>query len=188
MKELEERILKEGKALPGDVLLVGSFLNQNIDTKLLKSMAKETKRLFDEKVTKVLTIEASGLPFACMVAYEFDAPMLFAKKSKSSNLNGSYYTSSVKSYTHNNTSTIYVNKEYLSKDDYVLICDDFLANGCALQGLIDLVNQSGAHLVGCAIEIEKAYQPGGELIRSQGIKVESLAKIASMDNSTITFK
>ena len=188
MKELEERILKDGQILDGDVLKVGSFLNQQIDTNLLRNMAKEVKRLFPEAITKVLTIEASGIAFATAIGLELNVPVVFAKKSKTSNVSGDLVSSEVKSFTHNNTSLIYINKDYITRDDKVLIADDFLALGNALKGLIEIVEKCGGMVVGAAIEIEKCYQEGGDRIRSLGYRIESLAKIVEMTENKIVFK
>lgn len=180
MKELEERILQEGKVYAGDVLKVDSFLNHQMDAALFRRMGEEWRRLFPQEVTKILTIEASGIGLACVAAEVFDVPALFAKKSRTKNIAGSVYTAQVESYTHGGVYTILVSKEFLTKDDKVLILDDFLANGNALLGLMDLVEQAGAQLVGAGAAIEKAYQPGGERVRAKGIRVESLARIAAM--------
>ena len=188
MKELEERILKDGIILDGDILKVGSFLNQQIDTRLLKLMAKEVKRLFPEEITKVLTIEASGLPFATAIGMELDVPVVFAKKSKTTNLSGDLVTATVESYTHHNTNLIYITKDYITKGDKVLIADDFLAKGNALAGLIEIVNKCEGSIVGAAIEIEKVYQEGGDRFRNQGYRVESLASIVEMKENNIIFK
>jgi len=187
MKELEERILKDGKILNGDVLMVGSFVNQQIDTKLLKNMAKEVKSIFTEEITKVLTIEASGIAYATAIAMEYEVPVVYAKKKKTSNVSGELLTAKVMSYTHNELSNVVLNKEYLTSEDKVLIADDFLATGNALKGLIELVNQAGAKLVGCTSVIEKEYQNGGNELRDKGIKVISLAKISKMENGKIEF-
>lgn len=188
MRELEERIKKDGIVLKGDVLKVGSFLNQQIDTRLLRAMAKEVKRLFPEKVTKVLTIEASGLPFATAIGMEYDCPVVFAKKSKTANVSGDVVTAVVDSYTHGTTNTIYITKDYITKSDKVLIADDFLAKGNALAGLIEIVNKCEGSIVGAAIEIEKCYQEGGDKLRKQGYHIESLASIVEMDENKIIFK
>lgn len=181
MKLLEDRILKDGIIGEGNVLKVNSFVNHQIDVPFICELGKELKRLYkDEKVTKILTIEASGIGIACLAAQYFDVPVVFAKKNKTTNLSSDVYTSKVKSYTHGTTYDIVVSKEFLSSDDRILIIDDFLAMGSALEGLIDLIEQSGATIVGTGIVIEKAYQPGGEKIRSRGIRVESLARIESM--------
>ena len=185
MKLLEDRIIKDGKVFSGNVLKVDSFLNHQIDVELLDKMGLEVKKLFsDSCVTKVLTIEASGIGVGCMVAKHFNCPLLFAKKSKTLNIKGDVYTSKVESFTHQCTYDIIVSKDFLNENDTVLIVDDFLAKGNALIGLIDIVNQSGANLAGCSIAIEKGYQGGGDKLRAQGIKVESLAIIEEMDDST----
>lgn len=189
MKALEEKILKEGQVLPGNVLKVGSFLNQQVDAVFLKEMAKETRRLFaNERITKVLTVEASGIAFATAVAMELGVPMVFAKKHPSANVSGEQYSAAVYSYTHKQTYNVAVTKDYLSSADRVLITDDFLAGGNALKGLIDISNQSGAEVVGCCAEIEKGFQGGGDELRAKGYKVESLAIIESMNESEISFR
>lgn len=190
MKLLEERILKDGKIFEGNVLKVDSFLNHQLDVKLLSEIGAELKKLYNDcDITKVLTIEASGIGVGCMVAQFFNCPLVFAKKSKTINIKGDVYHSSVKSFTHQCIYDIIVSKDFLSPDDNVLIVDDFLAKGNALNGLIDIVNQSGAHLAGCGIAIEKAFQGGGDKLRSEGIRVESMAIIEEMDckNASITF-
>lgn len=185
MQLLEDRIIKDGKVFSGNVLKVDSFLNHQIDVELLDKMGSEVKQLFEnENVTKVLTIEASGIGVGCMVAKHFNCPLLFAKKTKTLNIKGDVYTSKVESFTHQCTYDIIVSKDFLNETDTVLIVDDFLAKGNALIGLIDIVNQSGAKLAGCAIAIEKGYQGGGDKLRAQGIKVESMAIIEEMDDST----
>ena len=183
MKLLEERIAREGIILPGDVLKVGSFLNHQIDTRLLDQMGAEIGSLYSGcGVTKILTIEASGIAVAAAAARYFDfCPMVFAKKLIGRNVSGEVLTSSVVSYTKGTTYDISVQKDLISPEDRILIIDDFLANGEALKGLIDVTKQGGASVVGAAIVIEKAYQPGGRLIRDMGIRVESLARISSMD-------
>ncbi len=188
MKLLEDRILKDGIVKDGNVLKVDSFLNHQIDTQLYEDMAKEWKRLYEgESITKILTIEASGIGIACFVGKEFNCPVLFAKKNKTKNIAGDVFTSKVQSFTHGRIYDIIVSKSFLKPDDRVLIIDDFLANGAALSGLIELVKESGATIVGAGICIEKAFQPGGEMIRNQGIRVESLARIKSMDGGKIIF-
>ena len=185
MQLLEERIIKDGKVFSGNVLKVDSFLNHQIDVELLDKMGEEIKTLFkDINVTKVLTIEASGIGVGCLVAKHFNCPLLFAKKSKTLNIKGDVYTSKVESFTHQCTYDIIVSKDFLNENDTVLIVDDFLAKGNALIGLIDIVNQSGASLAGCAIAIEKGYQAGGDKLRAQGIRVESMAIIEEMDDTT----
>ena len=181
MKALEEKILREGTVLPGHILKVGSFLNQQLDVPFLMEMGQEIARLFaDCGVTKVLTIEASGIAVAVAAAAAFGTPAVFAKKHKSGNVSGDVLTTTVHSYTHNTDHDVIVAKKFLGEGDRVLIIDDFLANGSALNALLDLCRQAGAEVVGAGIVIEKAYQPGGEVIRRRGIRVESLARIASM--------
>lgn len=190
MKLLEERILKDGKIFKGNVLKVDSFLNHQLDVQLLSEIGAELKNKYSDcDITKILTIEASGIGVGCMVAQFFNCPLLFAKKTKTINIKGDVYTSKVESFTHKCTYDIIVSKDFLTSDDNVLIVDDFLAKGNALNGLIDIVNQSGAHLVGCGIAIEKAYQGGGDTLRSKGIRVESMAIIEEMDceSGSITF-
>ena len=188
MKELEERIKKDGQILPGEVLKVGKFLNQQIDTDLLKNMASETVRLFSGiEITKVLTIEASGLPFATAVAMKLNVPMVFAKKTLTSNVSGNIYTANVYSYTHQKMNVISVTKSYIDSADKVLICDDFLAKGNALRGLIEIVEKAGAKVAGAAIEIEKVYQNGGNDLRKEGYKIESLASITKMTDDNVEF-
>lgn len=185
MQLLEERIIKDGKVFSGNVLKVDSFLNHQLDVILLDKMGLEMKEMFkDSGVTKVLTIEASGIGVGCFVAKHFNCPLLFAKKSKTLNIKGDVYTSKVESFTHQCTYDIIVSKDFLNKDDTVLIVDDFLAKGNALIGLIEIVNQSGAKLAGCGIAIEKGYQGGGDKLREQGIRVESMAIIEEMNDKT----
>ena len=181
MKLLEERILKDGKVGAGNVLKVDSFVNHQLDVKFLSALGKEFYRRFaDCGVNKILTIEASGIGIACLTAEYFDVPVVFAKKTKTNNIYADVYTSKVESYTHGTTYDIVVSKQFLRPEDRVLIIDDFLAKGSALKGLIELIFHAGATVVGAGIVIEKAFQPGGELIRSMGVRVESLARIASM--------
>jgi xanthine phosphoribosyltransferase len=185
---LEERILRDGKVRDGNVLKVDSFLNHQMDIKLFGEMANAFYELFkNDSVTKILTIEASGIGIACITAQVFSCPVIFAKKSKTKNIAGNVYTSKVESFTHGGTYDIIVAEEFLKKEDRVLIIDDFLANGSALNGLASLVRDAGATLVGAGIAIEKAFQTGGEEIRAQGIRVESLAKIKSMSTEGIVF-
>ncbi len=189
MEILEHRIRKSGMVLPGGILNVDSFLNHQMDPALFVDMANELRRLFaSQNVNKILTIETSGIGLACITGYIFGCPVLFARKHKAKNMSGEFFTARVESFTHGNISTIYVSKRFLSSDDRILIIDDFLANGAALGGLISLVEQSGATVVGAGIAIEKAFQPGGDIIRSRGYQVESLARIKSMgDDGSIEF-
>ena len=185
MNFLEERILQDGVVKPGNVLKVDSFLNHRIDVALVDEMAREFKRRFaDRPITKVLTIEASGIAIACAVAREFGVPMVFAKKSKSVNLDGDMYVAEVESFTHKKTNKVVVAKKYISPDDHVLIVDDFLANGCALQGLISIVDSAEATVEGLGIAIEKGFQEGGYRLRNLGYHLESLAIVESMDAET----
>ena len=189
VKLLEERILRDGKVYPGEVLKVGGFLNHLIDDGLMEKIGKEICSLYKcDHVTKILTIEASGIAIACYTGMHLHAPVLFAKKSKTANISSSVYAAEVKSYTHGNVNTVMVEKEYLKKEDRVLIVDDFLAHGEALRGLISLVEQAGATLVGCAIAIEKGFQGGGDGLRKEGVRVESLAIIDSMDDNSVVFR
>ena len=185
MNFLEERILKDGIVKPGNVLKVDSFLNHQMDIMLLDEIGREFKRRFGhEHITKVLTIESSGIAIACAVAREFRVPVVFAKKSKSINIEGEMYVAEVESFTHKNTNQVIVAKKFLSPEDRVLIVDDFLANGCALQGLISIVDAAEAEVAGCGIAIEKGFQEGGERIRNLGYHLESLAIVESMDTET----
>ncbi len=187
MRELEERILQDGKVVGGDVLKVDRFLNHQMDPGLFRRMGEEWRRLFPEKVTKILTIEASGIGLAVMAADVFGVPALFAKKSRTKNITGSVYTATVASYTHGEIYTILCAKEFLTPEDRVLILDDFLANGAALEGLIQIVEQAGATLVGCGVAVEKAFQPGGDKLRARGVRVEALARVARMSPEEIRF-
>ena len=187
MELLEQRILTDGKVLPGGILKVDGFLNHQIDPQLLYEMALEFKRLYDGTgINKILTIEASGIAMAAMTGYVFSCPLVFAKKSKTKNISNDVYSVEVASFTHGNTNTVVVSKEYLSAKDRVLIVDDFLATGAALVGLKALVEQAGG-VVGAGIAVEKVFQGGGDMLRSQGLRVESLAKIASMDDHGLKF-
>ena len=191
MNFLEERILKDGIVREGNVLKVDNFLNHQMDVALLDQMGAEFKRRFaDKPINKILTIEASGIGIACMAARHFGVPMVFAKKSKSINIDGDVYAAEVESFTHRCKNMVIVSKKYLTPDDHVLIIDDFLANGCALQGLISIVGQAGGTVEGIGIAIEKGYQAGGRTIRNLGYKLESLAIVESMDHETgtITFR
>lgn len=191
MRLLEERIQKDGIVREGNVLKVDSFLNHQMDIRLFREIGKEFKRLFaNDEITKILTIEASGIGIACVVAEYFDVPVVFAKKSKSKNIAGEVYTSKVESFTHNKVYDVMVSKQFLNADDKVLLIDDFLANGNALKGLVQIVKSANATLVGAGIVIEKGFQGGGEDLRSQGIHLESLAIVDAMDDATgeITFR
>ena len=185
MQLLKDRIRKDGKIKSGDVLKVDSFLNNQMDIKLFEEIGKEFKRRFsDVSINKILTIEASGIGIACIVAQYFDVPVVFAKKSKTKNIAGDVYTTKVESFTHGKVYDIMVAKEFLGAGDKVLLIDDFLANGKALEGLAAVVKDSGAELVGAGIVIEKGFQPGGDRLRADGIRVESLAIVESMDEKT----
>ena len=185
MNFLEERIMKDGVVKEGNVLKVDSFLNHQMDIKLFEEIGKEFKRRFsDVSINKILTIEASGIGIACIVAQYFDVPVVFAKKSKTKNIAGDVYTTKVESFTHGKVYDIMVAKEFLGAGDKVLLIDDFLANGKALEGLAAVVKDSGAELVGAGIVIEKGFQPGGDRLRADGIRVESLAIVESMDEKT----
>ena len=189
MKLLEERIRKDGKIRGTEVLKVDRFLNHQMDIGLINEIGKEFHRLFQDcGVNKILTIEASGIGIACITAQSFNVPVIFAKKNKTKNIAGDVYTSKVESFTHGKVYDIIVSKEFLGPGDRVLLVDDFLANGSALQGLINLVRDAGATLVGAGICVEKAFQPGGDLIRSMGVRVESLARVKSMDEATNTIE
>lgn len=188
MKLLEQRILADGKVLPGGVLKIDSFLNHQMDPMLMMEMAKELKRLYaDAGVNKVLTIEASGIAIAIMAGYELGCPVVFAKKSKTKNISDNVYSVEVESFTHGKVNTVVVSKEFIHPGDKILIVDDFLATGAALIGLKALVEQAGAEVIGAGIAVEKVFQGGGNLLREQGMRVESLAMIASMDDSSLTF-
>ena len=188
MELLKQRIIKDGKVKEGNVLKVDSFLNHQMDIKLFQEIGKEFKRRFeDADITKILTIEASGIGIACIAAQYFDVPVVFAKKSKTKNIAGDVYTSRVESFTHGRVYDVMVSKDFLLPEDRVLIIDDFLANGCALIGLEEIIKKAGATVAGAGIVIEKGFQRGGELIRSSGIRLESLAIIKSMDGGKIEF-
>lgn len=191
MELLEQRIRKDGLVKEGNVLKVDSFLNHQIDIGLLNEIGKEFKRIFaGEKITKILTVEASGIAIAAIVAQYFDVPVVFAKKTLTINLDGSMYTTKIESFTHKRTYDVIVSRKYLGPEDRVLVIDDFLANGCAVTGLIDIIEEAGASLAGVGIIIEKATQDGGKRLRERGVRVESLAIIEDMDPSTgeITFR
>ncbi len=187
MNFLEERIAKDGVVKEGNILKVDSFLNHQLDVELFDQMGAEWKKRFEGiEVNKILTIEASGIGIACIVAKHFGVPVVFAKKTQSVNLDGEMYTAEVESFTHKNKNQVIVSKKFLSEKDKILIIDDFLANGCALQGLISIINQSGASVSGIGIAIEKGFQTGGQIIRNMGYKLESLAIVESMDPTTGT--
>lgn len=191
MKLLEDRIRKDGIIREGNVLKVDSFINHQMDIGLFEEMAKEWKRLFaDKKINKILTIEASGIGIAAIVAREFDVPVVFAKKSKSINLDDNNFSTKIQSFTHGKVYDVIVSKKFLSPEDHILVIDDFLANGCALLGLTELVESAGATVEGIGIAIEKGFQQGGKIIREKGYQLESLAIVESMDaaNKTINFR
>ena len=189
MVALEEKILREGTVLPGDILKVDCFLNHSIDVAFLIEMGKEIASLYENQaVNKILTIETSGIPIAFAAAMFMHVPVVFAKKNKSGNISNNVYSSRVESFTRKTVYDAIVSKEYLGKGDNVLLIDDFLAKGNALNGLIDIVHQAGASLVGCAIAIEKGFQGGGDALREKGIRVESLALIESMTDDSLTFR
>lgn len=191
MNFLEKRIQKDGIVKEGNVLKVDTFLNHQMDIGLFRQMGEEWKRRFEGTyINKILTIEASGIGIACIASEYFDVPVVFAKKSKSINIDGSMYMAEVESFTHKCKNQVIVSKKFLGPDDHVLIIDDFLANGCALQGMISIVSQAGATLAGIGIAIEKGFQPGGRTIRNLGYHLESLAIVDSMDAAagTVTFR
>ena len=191
MNFLEERIAKDGVVKPGNVLKVDSFLNHQMDIALMEEIGREFKRRFaDKPINKVLTIESSGIGIAAFVAREFGAPMVFAKKSKSINIDGEMLVAEVESFTHKNKNQVIVSKRFLTADDHLLIIDDFLANGCALMGLIQIANSAGATVEGLGIVIEKGFQNGGQIIRNLGYNLESLAIVDAMDaeTGTVTFR
>ena len=185
MNFLEERIQKDGIVKEGNVLKVDTFLNHQMDIRLFRQMGEEWKRRFEGTyINKILTIEASGIGIACIASEYFDVPVVFAKKSKSINIDGSMYVAEVESFTHKCKNQVIVSKKFIGPDDHVLIIDDFLANGCALQGMISIVSQAGATVAGIGIAIEKGFQPGGRAIRNLGYHLESLAIVESMDAAT----
>ena len=190
MKALEEKILKEGSVLPGGILKVGNFLNHQIDVDFLMEMGREVAGLFEGSgVTKVLTVEASGIAFAVAIASQMHVPCVFAKKTVTSNISSELYTAKVDSFTHGKTYDIVIPKEYIASGDKILIADDFLACGNALKGLCKMISDAGAETVGAAIEIEKAFQKGGDELRASGLRIESLAIVETMeDDGTITFR
>ncbi|MGN0268103.1 MAG: xanthine phosphoribosyltransferase [Lachnospiraceae bacterium] len=185
MNFLEERIVKDGVVKEGDVLKVDAFLNHQMDIDLFNEMGKEWKRRFAGKnINKILTVEASGIGIACIVAQHFNCPVVFAKKSKSINIDGEMYVADVESFTHKTKNQVIVSKKFLTADDHVLLIDDFLANGCALQGLIQIVHAAGGTVEGIGIAVEKGFQTGGRIIRNLGYQLESLAIVESMDAKT----
>lgn len=189
MKLLEERIKKDGTVRDGNVLKVDNFLNHQMDMNLFQEMGKEWKKLFaDKPINKVLTIEASGIAIAAIAAQYFDVPVVFAKKAQSINIEGDVYQTKIESFTHKRIYDVIVSKKFIGPEDHVLIIDDFLANGCALLGLIDIVEQSGATVEGIGIAIEKGFQQGGKIIRDKGYDLKSLAIVDSMDNNELIFR
>lgn len=191
MKLLEERIRKDGTVKEGNVLKVDSFLNHQMDIDLFNEMGKEWARLFaDRPITKILTVEASGIGIACVAAQHFHVPVVFAKKTQSLNIDGEVYSTKIQSFTHKRVYDVIVSKKFLKPEDHILIIDDFLANGCALEGLISIVEEAGAVVEGIGIAVEKGFQKGGDLIREKGVRLESLAIVESMDAKTgeITFR
>lgn len=182
MNFLEERIMKDGVVKEGNILKVDSFLNHQMDVKLFKQMGEEFKRRFAGKnINKIITIEASGIGIACIVAECFDVPVVFAKKSQSVNIDGDVYSAEVESFTHKCKNQVLISKKFVGPEDHVLIIDDFLANGCALQGLISIVNQAGGTVEGIGIAVEKGFQQGGQIIRNLGYQLESLAIVDGMN-------
>lgn len=191
MNFLEERIMKDGVVKEGNILKVDSFLNHQMDVKLFKQMGEEFKRRFAGKnINKIITIEASGIGIACIVAECFDVPVVFAKKSQSVNINGDVYSAEVESFTHKCKNQVLISKKFVGPEDHVLIIDDFLANGCALQGLISIVNQAGGTVEGIGIAVEKGFQQGGQIIRNLGYQLESLAIVDGMNaaDGSINFR
>lgn len=191
MELLKERIRKDGTVKAGNVLKVDSFLNHQMDIDLFNEMGKEWARLFaDCPITKILTVEASGIGIACVAAQHFHVPVVFAKKTQSLNIDGEVYSTKIQSFTHKKIYDVIVSKKFITPDDHILIIDDFLANGCALEGLLEIVDKAGATVEGIGIAVEKGFQQGGDLIRSKGIRLESLAIVESMDAETgeITFR
>ena len=189
MELLKERIRRDGVIKEGNVLKVDSFLNHQMDIELLNEIGKEFKRLFsDRPINKILTIEASGIGIACIAAQYFNVPVVFAKKTQSINLDGEMYCTKIESFTHKKVYDVILAKKFLTAEDHVLVIDDFLANGCALLGLLDIVKKSGATLEGAGIVIEKGFQQGGQMIRDMGVRLESLAIIDSMTDDSLTFR
>ena len=189
IQALENKILQEGKVLPGNILKVDCFLNHRIDVDFMLKMGEEIARLYkDDGVNKILTIETSGIPIAFAAAYYLKVPVVFAKKNKSDNISDDVYFSTVTSFTRKNVYKAVVSKDFLSAEDRVLVIDDFLAKGNALNGLMDILSQAGAHLCGCAIAIEKGFQGGGDELRAKGIRVDSLAIVESMSENSLEFR
>ena len=189
IKALEQKILSEGKVFPGNVLKVGSFLNHQLDVDFLMQMGEEIKNIFEtENITKILTVEASGIAIAVTVAAHLHVPVVFAKKNKTNNISDSVYSAKVYSYTHAKEYTIVIEKKYLTKDDNVLIVDDFLAHGNAINGLIEIVNSANASVAGVSCAIEKGFQKGGDALREKGVRVESLAIVETMSDDSLTFR
>lgn len=185
MKILEDRIRKDGTVKAGNVLKVDSFLNHQMDIDLFNEMGKEWARLFaDCPITKILTVEASGIGIACVAAQHFHVPVVFAKKTQSLNIDGEVYSTKIQSFTHKKVYDVIVSKKFISPDDHILIIDDFLANGCALEGLLEIAGEAGATVEGIGIAVEKGFQQGGDLIRAKGIRLESLAIVESMNAET----
>ncbi len=189
MKALEEKIRRDGQVRPGNILKVDSFLNHQMDIEFINEIGKEFYRLFgDRPITKILTIEASGIGIACLTAQYFHVPVVFAKKSQSVNLDGDLYCTQIASFTHKRTYDVILSKKFLTAEDHVLVIDDFLANGCAVEGLLDIINKAGATLEGVGIVIEKGFQEGGKTLRAKGIDVKSLAIIKGMTDTDIEFE
>ena len=189
MQQLKDRIIREGKVLPGNIIKVDGFLNHRVDTRLMADMADEFAKFFDvDNITMVLTAEASGIALATICANKYNVPMVFAKKAKSDNIEGGLYQSDIFSYTYKKKVTQILSKEWLTADDRVLIIDDFMANGESVRGLCDLVNQAGAELVGIGIAVEKGFQGGGDRLRAKGMNYHALAVIDSADENGITFR
>ncbi len=189
MDALKGRILREGRVRPGNILKVDSFLNHQIDVAFLQEIGEEFHRIFSGRpITKILTIESSGIAVACMTAQSFGVPVVFAKKAQTKNLDGSLYRSIVRSYTYGKIYDVVLSRRFLGPEDHVLIVDDFLANGCAAEGLIDIIGQAGASLEGVGIVIEKGFQEGGKMLREKGVNLHSLAIIESMTDNTVVFR
>ena len=189
MKELKERIRREGKVLPGNIIKIDGFLNHRVDTGLMRGIVKEFARLFDTTgCTMVMTVEASGIPLGTMMAEELGVPMVFAKKAKSDNIEGGILRSEIYSYTYKKKMTLLVSGQWIGADDKILVVDDFLANGEALRGVVDIINQAGAHMIGMGVAVEKGFQQGGEKLRASGVNLKSLAIIESANENGIVFR